>query len=70
MSSKILKSHMIAMIEIGVAALVTLTLLFNYIKTEKLGKQYDELNLTASDYTIYIDINGIHKDEFNAMYEK
>ena len=46
----------LALIEIIGSILLLLALRFNKIKTAKTGKLYDEINLTASDYTIYIDI--------------
>ena len=45
-----------------------LALRFNKTKTVKIGKLYDELNLTASDYTVYIDINSAHREEFDRLY--
>lgn len=43
-------------------------LIFNAIKTVKMGQQYDELNLTASDYTIFVNITATHRHEFNQKY--
>lgn len=61
-------SLIVAIIEIVSAALVLVVLLFNAIKTLKMGKQYDELNLTASDYTLYVDVTARHRYEFNQKY--
>lgn len=33
-----------------------------------MGRQYDELNLTASDYTVLIDITRSHRSEFEDLY--
>ena len=30
-----------------------------------MGQQFDELNLTASDYTIFVNITAAHRHEFN-----
>ena len=35
-----------------------------------MGQQYDELNITASDYTIFMDISARHRDEFKHMFER
>lgn len=56
------------MIEILGSIFLLLALRFNKVKTAKIGKLYDELNLTASDYTIYIDITSAHREEFNKIY--
>ena len=33
-----------------------------------MGKAYDELNLTASDYNIKVDIQSRHRHEFDVMF--
>jgi len=48
--------------------LVIAILIFNSVKTVKMGQQYDELNLTASDYTLYINLLPKHISEFEEMY--
>jgi len=68
--SKRMSCFTIAIIEIAGALLVLMALVFNSVKTTKLGKTYDELNLTASDYTILIDIEARHRIEFDQLYEK
>ena len=35
-----------------------------------MGKQYDELNLQASDYTLHIDVSARHRFEFQQKYQK
>ena len=52
------------------AFLLLAGLIFNSVKTQKMGKQYDELNLTASDYTLYIDVSASHRSEFEEVYER
>jgi hypothetical protein len=52
------------------AFLVLFGLIFNSVKTQKMGKQYDELNLTASDYTLYIDVSASHRSEFEDVYAR
>ena len=42
--------------------------MINQYNTKKLGKAYDELNLTASDYNIQVDIRARHRQEFELMY--
>lgn len=63
-------SQLIAGVEIITAFLVLAVLLFNLIKTKKMGKQYDELNLSASDYTLYIDIAAKHRSEFMEKFRE
>lgn len=50
--------------EIVTAIIVMYALSFNKEKTEKLGKLYDELNITADDYTLYCNINSRQRLEF------
>ena len=35
-----------------------------------MGQQYDEINISAKDYTIFIDIEKKHADEFNLMFAR
>jgi hypothetical protein len=51
----------LAFIEIITGIFLLVLLRFNKQKTGKTGKLYDELNLTASDYSIYIDITALHR---------
>ena len=51
----------LAVMEIVTAVIVMYTLNFNKEKTEKLGKLYDELNITADDYTLYANVNSRHR---------
>jgi hypothetical protein len=60
----------LAFVEIIGGIIVMLALRFNSNKTLKTGNLYDELNLTASDYTIYVDISAIHRHEFEVMYKQ
>jgi hypothetical protein len=68
LSQKILHSSKVAIIEIVSAILVVLALVFNAIKTIKMGKQYDELNLSARDYTLYVDVSARHRYDFLQKY--
>jgi hypothetical protein len=43
-------------------------MLFNYRKTFKLGLQSDQVNLTANNYTAYINITAAHRYEFNQKF--
>jgi hypothetical protein len=54
--------------EVVCAIIVMYTLRFNKEKTEKLGKLYDELNITADDYTLYANISSRHRQEFMEKY--
>jgi len=58
----------VAVLEMIGAFLVIAVLIFNSTKTEKMGKQYGELNLTASAYTLFVNISAQHRHEFEAMY--
>lgn len=57
-----------AIVEAGTVFLVIAVLIFNSVKTVKMGQQYDELNLTASDYTLYLELTSKHISEFEEMY--
>ena len=70
LESKDSHSLLISILEVVTAVVVTLALIFNSIKTRKMGKSYDELNLTADDYTLFIDINARHRYEFEETYAK
>ena len=63
-------SFKMAIFETVGAFLVLFGLIFNSVKTQKMGKQYDELNLTASDYTLYIDVTPDHRSEFEDLYAR
>ena len=58
----------VAALEMTGAFLVIAVLIFNSTKTAKMGKQYGELNLTASAYTVFVDISARQRHEFEAMY--
>ena len=55
------------MLETVGAFLVIAVLIFNSVKATGMGKQYDELNLTASDYTLFINVSARHRYEFEEM---
>ena len=59
----------IAIIEVVTAILAMTFFIVNQSHTEKLGKAYDELNLTASDYNIQVDIRSRHRQEFEVMFK-
>ena len=56
--------------EVLCAVIVILALRFNKEKTDKLGKLYDELNITVNDYTLYVNINSRHRQEFLEKYHQ
>ena len=58
----------IAVVEILSTFIVLFTVIFNRNKTEKMGRQYDELNLTASDYSLYVNVSARHRYEFDQTY--
>lgn len=60
----------LAVMEAICAVLVVVAMNFNMEKTEKLGKLYDELNITANDYTVYANISSRHRYEFEEMYHQ
>lgn len=70
LASKQKDAFVVVIIQIASIVLVLLALLFNAIKTLKMGKQYDELNLSASDYTLHIDVTARHRHEFMQKYQK
>jgi hypothetical protein len=58
----------VAMIEVLAAFLALGFFVVNQQSTKSLGKAYDELNLTASDYNIKVDIRARHRQEFELMF--
>lgn len=56
------------MIEVVTCLLAMVFFMINQYNTKKLGKAYDELNLTASDYNVQVDIRARHRQEFELMY--
>jgi hypothetical protein len=58
----------LALMEVATATIVMLALRFNLVKTLKLGKLYDELNITANDYTVYANVGSRHRLEFDQKY--
>ena len=62
-------SAFLVSILVSVAAGITIVLLtINWMRTKRLEVIFDETNLTASDYTIHLEINDAHREEFEAMY--
>ena len=68
LDSKRSDALVLAVLEMIGAFLVIAVLIFNWTKTEKMGKQYGELNLTASAYTLFVNVSARHRHEFEAMY--
>ena len=68
LSAKKSDSNIVAFIEIICVVLCALLLAFNSRKTVKLDQQYDELNITASDYTIFVNVTAAHRFEFNERF--
>jgi len=33
-----------------------------------MGKSYDEVNITASDYTVYLNVTAVHRHEFQEKW--
>ena len=58
----------IAIVEVITAFLALGFFVINQHNTRRLGKAYDELNLTASDYNVKVDIRARHRHEFELMY--
>jgi hypothetical protein len=54
-------SWWLGLMEIVCAVITMGVLKFNQEKTEKLGKLYDELNITANDYTLFVNISSRHR---------
>jgi hypothetical protein len=57
-------SILIAILEVICGFLVIFAIMFNSVKTLKLGKQYDDINLTAANYTLYYEVLESDKKEF------
>ena len=51
----------VAIIEVVTAILALTFFVVNQQNTKRLGKAYDELNLTASDYNIKVDVRARHR---------
>ena len=68
LATKLKDGVVISIVTIISAFLFLLALWFNSFKTEKLGVQYDELNLTASDYTVFVNVSARHRYEFDEKY--
>ena len=66
--SKLTDSTLVATIELVSVIVFGLILTFNSKKTLNLDEQYDELNITASDYTIYVNVTAAHRLEFNERF--
>jgi len=58
----------VAVIQVVSALIIIAFLVVNLFNTRKMGKAYDELNLTASDYNIMVDIQSRHRHEFDVMF--
>lgn len=52
---------MVAVIEVLTAFLALTFFVINQLNTKRLGKAYDELNLTASDYNVKVDVKARHR---------
>ena len=58
----------VAIVEVITAFLALGFFVINQYNTKRLGKAYDELNLTASDYNVKVDVRARHRHEFELMY--
>lgn len=68
LEQKEMSSIIIALIEVITAFLALGFIVVNQQNTRRLGKAYDELNLTASDYNVKVDVRARHRQEFELMY--
>jgi hypothetical protein len=68
LTSKQTEMNKMAIIEVGSIVLFLLVLVLNIHKTNKMSALYDELNLTASDYTVFINVSAGHRYDFNQIY--
>ena len=57
------RSLQIAIIEVIGFILILSCLLFNYKKTKKMDSLSDQLNVTASDYTIYLEFSDEDREK-------
>lgn len=62
-------SCIIASLEIAGAILTLLVLFYNRFFSKKLDRENQSQSLKASDYTMYIDINAVHRLEFEYMFK-
>ena len=49
--------------------LTLLVLAYNRFLSKKLDRENQSQSLKASDYTMYIDINAVHRLEFEYMFK-
>jgi len=66
--AKSLDIRIVAFIEFLTVLLFIATLRFNKSSTEMMGKEYDEASITASTYSVLINVTAAHRFEFNEKY--
>lgn len=69
MAQKQVDSLKVGVFEILCLSLFILGLVFNYLKTRKMGSTYDRLNITARDYTLKVELSDQMRYEFS-QYEQ
>lgn len=67
-ATKVKDIELVSILEAVTCLIVVLAVIFNARQTVKLNQQYDELNLTASDYTVYLNVTSRHRHEFNQKF--
>ena len=58
----------VALVELVSVLLFLATLRYNSHATLQMGKEYDEASITASTYSVLVNVTAAHRFEFNEKY--
>lgn len=64
MAQKLKDSLVVSVFEVLSISVFIVAIVFNFVKTRKMGSTYEKLNFTVRDYTLYIEISEALREEF------
>ena len=68
-AKKLKDSLVVAIFEVLSISVFIIAIVFNFLKTIKMGSTYEKLNFTVRDYTLYIEVSDTLREEF-VRYQK
>ena len=59
----------VSVFEVLSISVFIVAIVFNFMKTRKMGSTYEKLNFTVRDYTLYVEISDALREEF-VLYQQ
>jgi hypothetical protein len=63
-AKKLKDSMVVTVFEVLSICVFIVAIVFNFMKTRKMGSTYEKLNFTVRDYTLYVEISDALREEF------